>query len=162
ATTDLATIRDRVERLQADALYYVVDARQADHFKLLFATAQKWGYAQIDMRHISFGTILGDDKRPFKTRSGDTVGLESLLDESVARARTIVDGSPNASELDEAAKQQIAEAVGIGAIKYADLSQNRETDYVFNWEKMLATNGDTATYMQYAYARVCGIFRRGE
>jgi arginyl-tRNA synthetase len=166
ATTDLATIADRVDRLQADVVLYVVDARQADHFKLLFATARQWGYTGVDLRHVSFGTILGDDRRPFKTRSGDTVGLESLIDEAVVRARQIVDGNEaqkaNGPELDGAARGGIAEAVGIGGIKYADLSQNRETDYVFSWDKMLALTGDTATYMQYAYARVCGIFRRGQ
>ncbi|MFM8221592.1 MAG: arginine--tRNA ligase, partial [Planctomycetaceae bacterium] len=134
--------------------------------KLLFATARQWGYTGVDLRHVSFGTILGDDRRPFKTRSGDTVGLESLIDEAVVRARQIVDGNESqratGAELDDAARGEIAEAVGIGGIKYADLSQNRETDYVFSWDKMLALTGDTATYMQYAYARVCGIFRRGQ
>jgi arginyl-tRNA synthetase len=165
ATTDLATIRYRVEELKADTMLYVVDARQSDHFKLLFESARKWGYDKVDFRHVSFGTILGDDKRPFKTRSGDTVGLESLLDESIVRARAIVDANDDQKasgpELDEAARSRIAAVVGIGAIKYADLCQNRETDYVFSFEKMLATTGDTATYMQYAFARVCGIFRRG-
>jgi arginyl-tRNA synthetase len=166
ATTDLATIRDRVDRLGANLVLYVVDARQGDHFKLLFETAQRWGYRDVDLRHVSFGTILGDDRRPYKTRSGDVVGLESLIDEAVARARRIVDESEErkatGSDLDDVARQRIAEAVGIGAIKYADLSQNRETDYIFSWDKMLALTGDTATYMQYAYARVCGIVRRGE
>jgi arginyl-tRNA synthetase len=166
ATTDLATIRDRVDRLGANLVLYVVDARQGDHFKLLFETAQRWGYRDVDLRHVSFGTILGDDRRPYKTRSGDVVGLESLIDEAVARARRIVDDSEErkatGSDLDDAARQRIAEAVGIGAIKYADLSQNRETDYIFSWDKMLALTGDTATYMQYAYARVCGIVRKGE
>lgn len=163
ATTDLATIRYRAEKLRADTMLYVVDARQSDHFKLLFETARLWGYTNTSFRHISFGTILDANKQPYKTRSGDTVGLESLLDEGVAEARKIVDasGAVKAGELDESARHRIAEAVGIGAIKYADLCQNRESDYVFSWEKMLATNGDTATYMQYAYARVCGIFRRG-
>jgi arginyl-tRNA synthetase len=165
ATTDLATIRYRVEKLSAQGMLYVVDARQSDHFKLLFETARRWGYGAIDFRHISFGTILDENGRPFKTRSGDNVGLESLLDEAIAEARKIVDASddakPGGRELDDPARSKIAEVVGIGAIKYADLCQNRESDYVFSWEKMLATNGDTATYMQYAYARVCGIFRRG-
>lgn len=165
ATTDLATIRDRVEKLGATAMLYVVDARQSDHFKLLFETARLWGYDQIDFRHVSFGTILDEKKQPYKTRSGDTVGLESLLDESIVEARKIVDAGddskPGGRELDDAARTRIAAAVGIGAIKYADLCQNRESDYVFSWAKMLATNGDTATYMQYAYARVCGIFRKG-
>jgi arginyl-tRNA synthetase len=165
ATTDLATIRYRVEKLAADAILYVVDSRQSDHFKLLFETAKRWGFGKIDFRHISFGTILDEKKQPYKTRSGDTVGLESLLDESVVEARKIVDagddGKPDGPELDGTARARIAEAVGIGAIKYADLCQNRESDYVFSWAKMLATKGDTATYMQYAFARVCGIFRRG-
>ena len=166
ATTDLATIRDRVDRLGANLVLYVVDARQGDHFKLLFETAARWGYGDVDLRHVSFGTILGDDRRPYKTRSGDVVGLESLIDEAVARARRIVDDNDErkttGGDLDDSARQKIAEAVGIGAIKYADLSQNRETDYIFNWDKMLALTGDTATYMQYAYARVCGIVRKGE
>lgn len=165
ATTDLATIKYRIDELQADEMLYVVDARQADHFKLLFETAARWGYS-ADYRHVSFGTILGDDRRPFRTRAGDTVGLESLLDEAVARARRIVDENDDAKEtgpeLDDAARTRIAEVVGIGGIKYADLRHNRDSDYIFNWEKMLATNGDTATYMQYAYARVCGIFRKGQ
>jgi arginyl-tRNA synthetase len=165
ATTDLATIKHRAEILHADEILYVVDARQSEHFNLLFSTARRWNYDRTVYRHVSFGTILGEDKRPFKTRSGDTVGLESLLDEAVARARSIVDENDNAKpdgpELDDAARTAVAEAVGIGGIKYADLRHNRESDYVFSWEKMLATNGDTATYMQYAYARVCGIFRKG-
>jgi arginyl-tRNA synthetase len=165
ATTDLATIRYRAETLSADAMLYVVDARQSDHFKLLFETARRWGYSSVDFRHVSFGTILDENKQPYKTRSGDTVGLESLLDESVVEARKIVDANdndkPGGRELDDATRALIAESVGIGAIKYADLSQNRESDYVFSWDKMLATKGDTGTYMQYAYARVGGIFRKG-
>ena len=165
ATTDLATIRYRVQEFDADAMLYVVDARQSDHFHLLFETARRWGFADEEFRHVSFGTILGDDKRPFKTRSGDTVGLESLIDEAITRARAIVDANDDAKEqpeLDDTARQEVAEKVGIGGIKYADLNHNRDSDYVFNWDKMLATNGDTATYMQYAHARVCGIFRKGE
>jgi arginyl-tRNA synthetase len=163
ATTDLATIRYRVKQFQADELLYVVDDRQSDHFAQLFATAKRWGYG-VPCRHIRFGTIMGPDKRPYKTRSGDTVGLESLLDEAVARARQIVDANDDAKPQPELSPQEradIAEAVGIGAIKYADLHHNRESDYVFSWEKMLAMTGDTAPYMQYAYARVGGIFRRG-
>jgi len=164
ATTDLATIKYRVEEFQADSILYVVDARQSEHFKLLFETAKQWGFDNTEFRHVSFGTILGDDKRPFKTRSGDTVGLESLLDEAVTRARAIVDANDDSKEtpeLDEQARAAVAEVVGIGGIKYADLHHNRESDYVFNWDKMLAVTGDTATYMQYAYARICGIFRKG-
>jgi len=163
ATTDLATIRYRVEHFRADELLYVVDSRQSGHFEQLFATAKRWGY-DVPCRHIKFGTIMGPDKKPYKTRSGDTVGLESLLDEAVARARQIVDANDDAKpepELTAEERADVAEAVGLGGIKYADLNHNRESDYVFSWEKMLAKEGDTATYMQYAYARVCGIFRKG-
>ncbi|MBI5759064.1 MAG: arginine--tRNA ligase [Planctomycetales bacterium] len=165
ATTDLATIQYRVRELHADTILYVVDARQSDHFKLLFESARRWGFDQIELHHVSFGTILGDDKRPFKTRAGDTVGLESLLNEGVAKARGMLETTSadfsSRPDLTESQRQIVAAAVGLGAIKYADLSQNRESDYVFSWDKMLATNGDTSTYMQYAYARVCGIFRKG-
>ncbi len=164
ATTDLATIRYRVEQLQAEVLLYVVDKRQSEHFQLLFETARLWGYEQLDCRHISFGTVMGQDGKPYKTRSGDIVGLASLLDEAVSRARVIVDANdnakPNGPELDEAERQRIAEIVGLGSIKYADLHHNRDSDYVFDWDKMISMTGDTAAYMQYAYARVCGIFRK--
>jgi arginyl-tRNA synthetase len=160
ATTDLATIRYRVETLHADASLYVVDSRQGEHFQLLFTTARKMGFDKTEFRHVSFGTVLGDDRRPFKTRSGDTVGLESLLDEAVLNARKIVD--ENSSHLSDQERARVAELVGLGAIIYVDLHHNRDSDYVFSWEKMLATNGDTATYIQYAYARVCGILRKGE
>ena len=109
---------------------------------------------------MAFGTILGADRRPFKTREGDVVGLESLLDEAVAEARKVVD--ENSPDLDPDARARVAEVVGLGAIKYADLSQNRLSDYVFDWQKMLAMNGNTATYLQYAYARIQSIFRKGE
>jgi arginyl-tRNA synthetase len=165
ATTDLATIQYRMQTWAPDAILYVVDHRQSDHFRLLFAVARMWGYDQVDLRHLSFGTVLGEDGRPFRTRSGDTVGLESLLDEAVARAYRIVcendDQKPDGPELSEPERRQVAETVGIGAIKYADLSQHRASDYVFSYEKMLATKGNTATYMQYAYARVQSIFRKG-
>ncbi|MFK7778525.1 MAG: arginine--tRNA ligase [Gimesia sp.] len=165
ATTDLATIKYRVEELKADRVLYVVDSRQSEHFQLLFATAKQWGYPDLELQYVSFGTILGKNKRPYKTRSGDTVGLESLLDESIQRAYAIVkendEAKPEGPELNETERQQIAESVGLGGIKYADLKHNRDSDYVFDWDKMLAYRGDTATYMQYAYARVCGIFRKG-
>ncbi len=170
ATTDLATIRYRVKELNADTMIYVVDTRQSEHFRLLFETARLWGYGDRQFVHVNFGTILGKDNKPYKTRSGDTVGLESLLDAAVAKARQIVNenddrkkddaGNPT-PELDDATRAVVAETVGIGAIKYADLRHNRESDYVYDEDKMLATTGDTATYMQYAYARVCGIFRKG-
>ena len=165
ATSDLATIRYRVNDLQADTMLYVVDTRQSEHFRLLFETAKLWGYGDRELVHVNFGTILGKDGKPYKTRSGDTIGLESLLDAAVAKARQIVnendDGKPEGRELSDAERAAVAETVGIGAIKYADLRHNRESDYVYDEDKMLATNGDTATYMQYAYARVAGIFRRG-
>ena len=160
ATTDLATIRYRVQEWNPDHILYVVDHRQGDHFKALFDVAGRWGYTHPRYDHVAFGTILGNDRKPFKTRAGDTVGLESLLDEAVARARKVVD--ENSPELDEAERAQVAEIVGMGALKYADLSQNRLSDYVFDWDKMLALNGNTATYIQYAYARIRSIFRKGE
>lgn len=171
ATTDLATIRYRVEQLKAEEILYVVDHRQSEHFKLLFATAARWGYGDVVLKHVSFGTVMGPDGKPYKTRSGDTVGLESLLDEAVAKARQIVSDNDDrktdeqgrpAPELSPAERDAIAEMVGIGGIKYADLKHSRDSDYVFDADKMLAMTGDTATYMQYAYARLCGIFRKGQ
>ena len=159
ATTDLATIRYRVATWKPDEILYVVDHRQGDHFKLLFAVARRWGYDSVDLEHVAFGTILGGDRKPFKTREGDVVGLESLLDEAVAKARKVVD--ENSPDLEPEARPRVAEVVGLGAIKYADLSQNRLSDYVFDWNKMLAMNGNTGAYLQYAYARMCSIFRKG-
>jgi arginyl-tRNA synthetase len=167
-TTDLATIQYRMERWRPDAMLYVVDHRQSLHFEQLFAAARQWGYHEneVELTHVSFGTVLGDDGRPFKTRAGDTVGLESLLDEAVSRAHKIVsandDSKPGGAELSADERQRIAERVGIAALKYADLSQNRTSDYVFSYDKMLAMNGNTATYLQYAYARVRSIFSKGQ
>ena len=163
ATTDLATIKYRRETLKADEIVYVVDSRQSDHFHQLFATARLWGFDSVRLRHINFGTVMGKDGKPYKTRAGDTVGLESLIDEAISRARNIVDENDDRREsplLSSDARGRVAEIVGIGGIKYADLHHNRESDYLFDWNKMLATTGDTATYMQYAYARICGIFRK--
>jgi len=164
-TTDLATIRYRMERWQPDAILYVVDHRQSLHFQQLFAAAALWGYDGVEFQHVRFGTVLGEDGRPFKTRSGDTIGLEGLLDEAVRRALEIVsandDAKPGGPELSEEQRRRVAETVGIAALKYADLSQNRTSDYVFSYDKMLAMTGNTATYMQYAYARVRSIFARG-
>lgn len=171
ATTDLATVQYRIKEFGADKVLYVVDARQSEHFELLDKTINQWLDESVDLSHVSFGTVMGEDRRPFKTRSGDTVGLESLLDESVSKAREIVAANDDAKrdeaenpapELDEATRDSIANIVGIGGIKYADLHHNRESDYVFDWNKMLAKTGDTATYMQYAYARIQGIFRKGD
>lgn len=163
ATTDLATIQHRRDALQADEVLYVVDKRQSQHFQQLFDTASRWGFGAMRFQHVSFGTVLGSDGRPIKTRAGDSVGLESLLDEAVARARRIVDENDNQREtplLAASERARVAEIVGLGGIKYADLHHSRDSDYTFDWDKMLATSGDTATYMQYAYARVCGIFRK--
>ncbi len=159
-TTDLATIKYRAETWNPQQILYVVDHRQGDHFRQLFAVARRWGYSQVDLEHVAFGTILGADRRPFKTREGDAVGLESLLDEAVSEARKVVDA--NSPDLDQEARARVAEVVGLGAVKYADLSQNRLSDYVFDWQKMLAMNGNTATYLQYAYARIQSIFSKGE
>jgi arginyl-tRNA synthetase len=164
-TTDLATIRYRLETWRPDAILYVVDHRQSLHFKQLFVAARLVGWKDVELDHVSFGTVLGDDGRPFKTRSGDTVGLEDLLDEAVRRALEIVsandDAKPNGPELSADERRQVSESVGIAALKYADLSQNRTSDYVFSYDKMLAMNGNTATYMQYAFARVRSIFSKG-
>ncbi len=166
ATTDLATIAYRQETWRPDAILYVVDHRQGLHFEQLFATARRWGFQGLELAHVSFGTVLGDDGRPYKTRSGDTVGLEGLLDEAVSRAAAIVtatdDAQPQGSLLSPEERQRVAETVGIAALKYADLSQNRTSDYVFSYDKMLAMTGNTATYMQYAYARINSIFARGQ
>ena len=160
STTDLATIKYRMENFDADACLYVVDHRQHEHFEKLFAVAKLWGYDEAELKHVSFGTVMGKDGKPFQTRSGDTVGLAGLLDEAEKRAGEI------AKELDESiSAQQLAEnarVVGIGSLKYADLSQNRSSDYTFDYEKMLALKGNTAAYLQYGYARVQGIMRKVE
>ncbi|MBR5627015.1 MAG: arginine--tRNA ligase, partial [Thermoguttaceae bacterium] len=165
ATTDLATLEYRRDTYHPDAILYVVDFRQSLHFEQLFAVAKKTGLATAELTHVKFGTVLGEDGRPFKTRSGETVGLESLLDESERRALAIVsandDAKPAENRLTEEERREVARKVGIGALIYADLSQNRESDYVFSYDKMLAMNGNTATYMQYAYARIRSIFARG-
>lgn len=163
ATTDLATILYRRESLKADEVLYVVDKRQSEHFQQLFATTLLWGISGLKLQHVSFGTVMGNDNKPYKTRAGDTIGLESLLDEAISRARRIVDENDDRREtplLTPEDRARVSEIVGLGGIKYADLHHSRDSDYVFDWDKMLATTGDTATYMQYAYARVCGIFRR--
>lgn len=160
ATTDLATFLYRMETFHPDSILYIVDHRQSEHFDLLFTTLKKLGYDQVDLRHVKFGTVLGDDRRPFKTRSGDTVGLEGLLDEAVERAKKVLTEGEDRNLTPEE-QDTVAERIGIAALKYADLSQNRDSDYVFSYDKMLAMNGNTATYMQYAYARVCSIFTRG-
>lgn len=165
ATTDLATIRYRMETWNPDAILYVVDHRQSEHFSKLFASARLMGYQDVELRHISFGTVLGQDKRPYRTRSGDVVGLEGLLDESIRRAHQVVsendDSKPKGPELSEEQRADIARTVGHAALKYADLSHNRTSDYEFSYDKMVALDGNTATYMQYSYARTRSIFERG-
>ncbi len=165
-TTDLATIQYRAERWNPDAILYVVDHRQSLHFEQLFGAARLWGYTNLELVHVSFGTVLGEDGRPFKTRSGDTVGLEGLLDEAVRKARDVVsandDAKPSGPEISPQRRAEVAEVVGIGALKHADLAVNRTSDYTFSYDRMLAMNGNTATYLQYAYARVLSIFARGK
>ena len=157
ATTDLATVDYRVNDLEADAIWYVVGAPQTLHFKQIFAVARREGY-KADLRHIVFGSILGEDRKLMKTRSGENVPLRDLLDEACKRARkTVEEKNPNLSE-DE--KTEISKTIGIGAVKYADLSQYRMTDYIFSWEKMLSLHGNTAPYLQNAYVRIRSIFRK--
>ena len=162
ATTDLACLRYRVNVLKADRLLYVVDTRQDLHFKQLFATSRKAGWLpeNVSAEFIGFGTMMGKDGRPFKTRSGDTVKLVDLLDEAVERATKLVrDKNPELSDLDAV---KIGETVGIGAVKYADLSKNRTSDYVFDWDNMLSFEGNTAPYLQYAYTRVQSVFKKAD
>ena len=160
ATTDLACLRYRVNVLKADRLLYVVDTRQDLHFKQLFTTSRKAGWLpeNVSAEFIGFGTMMGEDGKPFKTRLGDTVKLVDLLDEAVERATKLVrDKNPELSDLDAV---KIGETVGIGAVKYADLSKNRTSDYVFDWDNMLSFEGNTAPYLQYAYTRVQSVFKK--
>jgi arginyl-tRNA synthetase len=160
STTDLATIRHSVATFNADRLLYVVDARQALHFQQLFTTARKAGYLPEDVQaeHIAFGTMMGEDGKPFKTRDGGTVKLMDLLKESEERATALVQ-SKNA-DLAQDAAAHIGHTVGIGAVKYADLAKSRTSDYIFNWSTMLSFEGNTAPYLQYAYTRVQSVMRR--
>jgi arginyl-tRNA synthetase len=164
ATTDLATIDYRLQEWQPDEILYVVDHRQEEHFAKLFAAARLTG-REANYRHIKFGTVLGKDGRPFKTREG-ALGLEWLLDLAVGKAYEVVCANDDAKkpgpELSEEERRSIARAIGHAAVKYADLSQNRESDYEFNEERMVANEGNTATYMQYSYARIAAIFRKGD
>jgi arginyl-tRNA synthetase len=159
-TTDLATIRYRVRDLKADRILYVVDSRQSLHFRLIFEAARRAGWLTegIDATHVAYGTVLGPDGRPFKTRSGDTVKLMELLEGAVDRARATI--AEKAHELTEAELTRIAEQAGIGAVKYADLSTSRIKDYVFDVERMVSFNGNTGVYLQYAHTRICAILRR--
>ncbi len=159
ATTDLAAIRYRVNKLKANAILYVTDARQKLHFEMLFSVAQMAKWAEgIELSHVMFGSVLGENGKPLMTRAGENVKLKELLDEAVERARAVVEEKN--PDLPDDKKAQIANAVGIGAIKYADYSNNRTSDYVFSFDKMLAMEGNTAPYMQYAYARIKSIERK--
>ena len=165
ATTDLAAMRHRAKDLEADWLIYVTDNRQSLHFEMLFAAARATGIAtnskgrEVTLQHVTFGSILGQDRKPLKTRDGGTVKLSSLMEEAVERA---ADKVPESAASEGLSRQEIAERIGIGAIKYADLSQNRQTDYVFTWEKLLALEGNTAAYLLYAYARLSKMLRESE
>jgi arginyl-tRNA synthetase len=187
ATTDLATLAYRLETWHPDEIIYVTDGRQQLHFQQVFTAFHRWqavlsegrvtrapnssgeksmGLSElappkdVKLAHVWFGSILGEDGKPFKTRSGDTVKLSDLLDEAEERALKIV--SDKNPDLPEAQRREIARVVGLGAVKYADLLPNRQSDYVFNWDKMLALQGNTAPYLQYAYTRIKSIFRKAE
>jgi len=159
STTDLAAVRYRVDVLRADRVLYVVDQRQGLHFQQLYALSRKAGYVDetVSLEHIGFGVMLGEDNKPFKTRSGDTVKLADLLEEAVERAFVLV--SDKNPDLTAEARWEIARAVGVGAVKYSDLSKNRTSDYVFSWASMLALDGNTAPYLQYAYTRSAKVLR---
>src|SRR5213082_1650412 len=158
ATSDIATVDYRITELKRDTVWYVVGAPQTLHFKQIFEIARREGHQAADFRHIPFGNVLGEDRKLMKTRSGENVPLRQVLEEACARARKIIDEkNPN---LADAEKVDIARTIGIGAVKYADLSQYRMTDYVFSWDRMLALQGNTAPYLQNAYVRVRSIFRK--
>jgi arginyl-tRNA synthetase len=160
ATTDLATIRYRIQELKANRILYVVDARQALHFRMVFDTARRMGWLTDDVscEHVSFGTVLGPDGKPFKTRSGGTVRLVELLDSAVERARAEIETKPHTLEPGEL--ETVARQAGIGAVKYADLSTSRTKDYVFDPVRMVSFNGNTGVYLQYAHTRIQSILRK--
>ena len=160
SSTDLAALRYRVNELNADRVLYFIDARQSLHMKQVFITGRKAGYAprSVSLEHHPFGTMMGNDGRPFKTRSGGTVKLADLLIEAVQRAEKLVRDKNEG--LNETEIESISQKVGIGAIKYADLSITRTNDYIFDWDTMLSFEGNTAPYLQYAYTRIRSIFRK--
>src|SRR6478735_4225061 len=160
AATDLACVLDRIDRLHADVLLYVVGAPQSQHLEMVFAVARMagWLHPPEEAIHVAFGNVLGSDRKMFKSRAGETVKLIDLIDEAVERATAAVRAKNPEMSADEHAA--VGEVVGIGALKYADLSTDRIKDYVFDWERMLAFEGNTAPYLQYAHARICSIFRR--
>ena len=160
AATDLAAIRYRVDRLGARRILYVVGITQSQHFAMVFETARLagWAPADVELEHVAFGSVLGQDGKVLKTRAGEAVSLVALIDEAVNRAQVIMDqGSP---ELEAAERAQIAEMVGVGAVKYADLANDRIRDYVFQWDRMLAFDGNTAPYLMYAHARIRSLLRK--
>jgi len=159
ATTDLAALRYRTETLGAGRIAYVVDARQAGHFKQVFRVAKEAGFVaeEVKLEHVGFGTMMDKSGKPFKTRDGGTVKLIDLLDEAVIKAKDAIKEQESYSEQEI---DDLAKIIGIGAVKYADLSINRESNYIFNWDKMLSFEGNTSLYMQYAYARIQSIFRK--
>lgn len=160
-TTDLATLAYRINEWSPDRIVYVTDGRQQLHFHQLFAIFRRWrADIKVDLDHVWFGSILGPDGRPFKTRSGKTIKLSDLLDEAEERGFNAV--TLKNPELSETERREIGRIIGLGALKYADLSNNRQSDYVFDWDKMLALQGNTAPYLQYAYTRVRSIFRKAE
>lgn len=160
ATSDLACIIDRTERIGADLILYVVDAGQSQHFQMVFAVARMAGWLdeRTDAVHVPFGIVLGPDRKRLKTRSGEPVRLVALLDEAIERAAVAV--AEKNPDLDASARAEVARSVGIGAVKYSDLSTDRIKDYVFDFDRMLAFEGNTGPYLQYAHARICSIFRR--
>jgi arginyl-tRNA synthetase len=162
ATTDLAALRYRYATLHADRMLYFVDARQNLHLSQVFSIAKKAGFVaeNTSLEHMAFGTMMGKDGKPFKTRTGDNIKLVDLLREAEERAFHLVTSKDEESNLTKEERQQIAHKVGIGSVKYADLSKNRTSDYIFNWNTMLSFEGNTAPYLQYAYARIQSIFRK--
>ena len=162
ATSDLACVIDRVERLDADLLLYVVGAPQAQHLEMVFEVCRMAGWLAppAEAVHVAFGNVLGNDRKMLRSRSGASVKLVDLLDEATERATAAV--GERSGDLDADAVAEVVSAVGIGAVKYADLSTDRVRDYVFDWDRMLALDGNTAPYLQYAHARICSIFRRAE
>jgi arginyl-tRNA synthetase len=159
--TDIAAVRHRTGELKADAAYYFIDARQKLHIAQLFSVAKAAGYlTEQKFRHLPFGVILKSDGTPFKTRDGAAVKLIDVIDESVERAYALV--TEKNPELSESDRRNVARVVGVGALKYAELSKNRTTDYIFDWDTMLSFEGNTAPYLQYAYIRIRSIFRRAE
>jgi len=162
ATTDLAAMRYRIEQLRAQEIIYVTDARQKQHFAMLFAALEKTGWLPTDVKlqHLPFGAVLGADRKPFKTRSGESIKLVDLIQESMTRAADKI--KPKNPNLDDAVLQHLAREVGVGALKYADLASDKVKDYIFDWDLMLAFEGNTAPYLQNAYVRIRAIFRKGD